>query len=84
MEDHDVADPGRCPETVARAVDDHPVADLQRRLHRGARDAVGLDGVRLDRERQRERDRDDEDQLEQRAAAELGQTFQDGDHRAAA
>ena len=65
MEDHDVADL-RVPEAGADAVDEHALADLERRDHRLTRDAVRLDQERLDPERQAERDGDDQYQLEQR------------------
>jgi hypothetical protein len=69
VEDDDVAQLRLRAEPVADPVDEHAVADLERRLHRRARDPVRLDRVRLDRERERPRDRHEEDQLEQRAPA---------------
>jgi hypothetical protein len=70
MEDDHVADPG-VGEAVADAVDENALADLQRRDHRLARDAVGLDEEGLDAERQPQRHGDDDDQLEERPAGRL-------------
>ena len=56
-----------CAEALADPVDEHALADLQRRDHRLARDAVRLDEERLDAEREPERDGDDQDELDQRA-----------------
>ena len=56
-------------EVVADAVDEHALADRQRRLHRPARDPVGLDDERLDAEGERERQRDDQDELDDLIAA---------------
>ena len=55
----------------ADPVDEHALADLERRHHRLARDAERLDEERLDAEREAERDGDDRDQLDQRAAGAL-------------
>ena len=66
VEDDDVADV-RVGEAGADAVDQHPLADLERRHHRLRRDPVRLDEERLDAEREPEGHRDDQDQLEERA-----------------
>ena len=66
IEKIDVADL-RIVEAVAQPVDEHPLADLERRQHRAGRDPIGLDEERLDAERQPERHHDDQDQLEKRA-----------------
>jgi hypothetical protein len=55
-------------EVVDGAVDEDPLADVERRLHRPGRDPVRLDRPRLDREREADRQRDDQYQLEQRAS----------------
>src|SRR5918994_550712 len=55
-------------EARADAVDQHALADLERRHHRLRRDPVRLDEERLDAERQPEGDDDDQDELEERAA----------------
>ena len=52
---------------VADPVDEHALADLERRHHRLRRDPVGLDEEGLDAEREPERHGDDHDQLQQRA-----------------
>src|SRR5512133_3719362 len=70
MEDDHVAD-ARIGEAVADAVDEHALADLERRHHRLARDAVRLDEEGLDAEGQPQRDRDYDDQLEERTAGRL-------------
>jgi hypothetical protein len=62
MEDHDVADP-RIGEVVEEAVDQHPLADVEGRLHRSGRDLVRLDDPGLQREGEAERERDDDDEL---------------------
>src|SRR5215207_1769439 len=67
VEDDDVTDRGVA-EARADAVDEHPLADLQRGDHRFGRDPVGLHQEGLDAERQPEGDDDDEDELEKRAA----------------
>ena len=64
VEDHDVPDLGVA-EVVADPVDEHPLADVQRRLHRAGGDLVGLDDEGLDQERQANRQRDDHDQLDE-------------------
>ena len=66
MEDRDLADV-RFAEVRADAVDEHALADRQRRFHRAAGNPVGLDDQRLDPEREAERDGDDHDQLDDRA-----------------
>ena len=66
VEDHDVAHAGVA-EARADAVDQHALADLERRHHRLRRDPVRLDEERLDAERETERDRDDQHQLQQGA-----------------
>src|SRR3954447_10507972 len=70
VEDDDVADL-RVAEAVAEAVDEHALADLERRDHRLARDPVGLDEERRDAEPQPEGDDDDDDELHQRSARRL-------------
>ena len=67
VEDDDVADVGIA-EARADAVDEHALADLQRRHHRLGRDPVRLDQERLDAQGEAERDRDDQDELEERAS----------------
>jgi hypothetical protein len=67
VEDHDVADL-RLAEALADAVDQHALADRQRRHHRLARDLVRLDQERLDAKRKSERHHHDHDELHQRAA----------------
>ena len=54
---------------VDDAVDEHPLADVERRLHRLGGDLVRLDEEGLDPEREPDRERDDDDELEDRAAA---------------
>ena len=71
VEDDDVADRG-VGEVVDEAVDEDPLADVERGLHRLRRDLVGLDQEGLDAERQPERQRDDDDELDQPAAAVFG------------
>ena len=66
VEDDDVADVGIA-EARADPVDEHALADLERRHHRLRRDPVGLDEEGLDAEREAERHDHDHDQLEQRA-----------------
>lgn len=66
VEDRDLADV-RFAEVHADAVDEHALADRERRFHRAARDAVGLDDERLDADREQHRDRDDRDELHDRA-----------------
>src|SRR5919206_3533654 len=70
VEDDHLAHVGRA-EAVADPVDQHPLADLERRNHRLAGDAIRLDQEGLDAERQAERDDDDDDELDQRAARRL-------------
>src|SRR4051795_6976361 len=70
MEDDHVAD-ARIGEAVADAIDEHALADLERRDHRLARDAVGLDEEGLDAKGQPECDRDYDDKLEERTAGRL-------------
>src|SRR4051794_38614088 len=70
VEDDDVADL-RVAEAVADPVDEHALADRERRDHRLARNAVRLDEEGLDPERERERDADDDDELYERAARRL-------------
>ena len=66
LDTHDVADAGIA-EARADAVDQHALADLQRRHHRLARDPVRLDQERLDAQGKAEGNRHDHDQLEQGA-----------------
>ena len=54
-------------EVVEEAVDQNPLADVERGLHRLRRDLVRLDDEGLNPERQPERERDDDDELEERA-----------------
>src|SRR5580704_1231874 len=61
VEHDDVAKAG----IPGQAVGEDPLADIERRDHRRAGDAVRLDDERLDQERQRDRDRDREYQLDQ-------------------
>ena len=56
---------------VEEAVDQHPLADVEGRLHRFRGDLVRLDEPGLDRQRQAERQRDDDDQLDQPAGGAL-------------
>ena len=62
VEHDDVADA----RVVDQAVGEDPLADVQRRLHRAARDPVRLDDERLDQQRQPDGDRDRDHQLDQR------------------
>src|SRR3954468_15473175 len=66
MEDDDVPD-ARIGEVVEEAVDQDPLADVQRRLHRLGGDLVRLDDEGLDPQREPESERDDDDELEERA-----------------
>src|SRR5207247_10739652 len=66
VKDDDVPDLG-VGEARADAVDEHPLADVQRRLHRLAGDPVGLHEEGLDPEREGQGGGDDEDELQQRA-----------------
>ena len=68
----------RVAEAVADAVDEHALADLERRHHRLARDPVRLDEERLDAERQAERDGDDDDQLESEPPADFSASCRHG------
>ena len=65
MEHDDVAPVGVA-HLVVHAAHQHALADVERRLHRLARDPVRLHQQRLDPERQADRDRHDHDQLDQR------------------
>ena len=67
VEDDDVADRG-IGEVVEEAVDEDPLADVERRLHRFRGDLVRLDQPSLDAECQAERQRHDHDELDQPAA----------------
>ena len=58
-------------EAVADPIDEHPLADLQRRDHRLAGDAVGLDQKRLDAEGEAQGNGDDDYELEERPAGRL-------------
>src|SRR4051794_36498387 len=71
MEDDDVADL-RVTEVVAHAVDQHPLTDVQGRLHRPGGDLVRLDEKGLDQERQPDRKRHDHHELDERSAARGG------------
>src|SRR5439155_1072424 len=62
----------RVAQVHADAVDQHALADMQRRQHRAAGDAIGLDDPRLDREREPQRHTDDDDELEDRAGCRFG------------
>jgi hypothetical protein len=64
MEDDDVADV-RIAEVVNDPVDQHPLADVERRLHRLGWDLKRLHRPGLDGEREADRAGDDEDQLEE-------------------
>ena len=70
LEDDDVAAVGVA-EAEAHAVHQHPLADLERRHHRLARDAERLDEEGLDAERKPQRHRDDGDELDQRVVLAL-------------
>src|SRR5262249_5521713 len=61
VEDYDVAD-RRVLEVVEDAVDEHALADVERRLHRLRRDLVRLHDPALDPEREGDRQADDHDQ----------------------
>ena len=61
-------------EAVAEAVDEHPLADVERRLHRPARDPVGLHEQPLDRQRDGQRHDHDDDQLGDLTAGEVLQS----------
>src|SRR4051812_4915533 len=67
VEHDDLADV-RVVEAVAQPVDEHALADLERRDHRLARDPVRLDQEGLDAEGEADRDDDDDDELDERAA----------------
>src|SRR6476646_116031 len=71
VEDHDVPDLGVA-EVIADSVDEHTLADVQRRLHRCGGDLVGLDDEGLYQERQANRERDDHDELDEGPAARRG------------
>ena len=58
-------------EVVEEAVDEDPLADVERRLHRLRGDLVGLDQPGLNRQRQPQRQGDDDDQLDKPAASAL-------------
>ncbi len=62
----------RFAEVRADPVDQHALADRERRFHRAAGDAVGLDDERLDAERETECHRDDHDQLHDRVPRDAG------------
>src|SRR3954447_2664965 len=66
MEDDDVTDL-RVGEVVEKPVDQDPLADVQRGLHRLGGDLVRLDDEGLDPQREPESERDDDDELEERA-----------------
>src|SRR6266536_1333598 len=55
--EHDDVPPVRIAEVAAHPVDEHPLAHVESRLHRLARDPEGLDDEGLDPKRQPERDR---------------------------
>ena len=57
----------RIAEVHADAIDEHPLADRQGRLHRAAGDAIGLDDPLLDAEREAHGHGDDHDELDDRA-----------------
>jgi hypothetical protein len=65
LEDDDVA-AVRIAEVEADAIDEHALADIERRLHRLAGDAERLDQEGLDQQRKAESDGHDRDQLDQR------------------
>ena len=56
---------------VEEAVDEDPLADVERRLHRFGGDLVRLDDPGLDRQRQPQGQRNDDDQLDEPAAFAL-------------
>ena len=64
MEHRDVADVGRR-RSGSDPVDEHALADLERRDHRLRRDAVRLDQERLDPEGETQRYGDDDDELDE-------------------
>jgi hypothetical protein len=63
VEGDDVAHLGVGAQAMAEAVDEHSLVDVERRLHRAARDPVGLDEQPLDRQRDGQRRDHDHDQL---------------------
>src|SRR5215213_1874902 len=67
VEDDDVAD-RRIAEAHADAVHEHALADVERRLHRAARDPIRLDEQQLDEEGDQQRRNDDRDDLDDRVA----------------
>ena len=64
MEDHDLPD-FRIAEVVADPVHEDSLADVERRLHRRAGDAIGLHEEGLDSQREAEGDGHDHDELDQ-------------------
>src|SRR4051812_12299865 len=70
LEHEDVAAIGIA-EARRHPVDEHALADIERRLHRLARNPERLDQELLDAERQAESDDDDDDELDKRALSVL-------------
>jgi hypothetical protein len=53
------------------SVDQDPLPDLERRLHRAGWDLIRLDHEGLDQESKADRNRDDDDQFDEAAAGSL-------------